>query len=134
MKKDIYNEISNRVLVLDGAMGTMIQRYMLDESGFRGDRFRDFPYSVKGNNDLLSLTQPQIITEIHEQYLSAGADIIETNTFNSNRISLSDYHMESLVYEINKTAAQLAAEAAEKYTLLTPGETPVCCRRHWPYQ
>jgi len=122
MKKDIYNEISNRVLVLDGAMGTMIQRYILDESGFRGDRFRDFPYSVKGNNDLLSLTQPQIITEIHEQYLSAGSDIIETNTFNSNRISLSDYHMESLVYEINKTAAQLAAEAAEKYTLLTPGK------------
>ncbi len=122
MKKNIYNEISNRVLILDGAMGTMIQSYMLDESGYRGDRFRDFPYSVKGNNDLLSLTQPQIITEIHEQYLSAGADIIETNTFNSNRISLSDYHMESLVYEINKTAAQLAAEAAEKYTLLTPGK------------
>jgi 5-methyltetrahydrofolate--homocysteine methyltransferase len=120
MRKNIYNEISNRVLVLDGAMGTMIQSYMLDESGFRGDRFRDFPYSVKGNNDLLSLTQPQIITEIHEQYLSAGADIIETNTFNSNRISMSDYHMESLVYEINKTAAQLAAEAAGKYTLLTP--------------
>ncbi|HZX63469.1 MAG TPA: methionine synthase [Bacteroidales bacterium] len=122
MKKNIYNEISNRVLILDGAMGTMIQRYMLDESGFRGDRFRDFPYYLKGNNDLLSLTQPQIVTEIHEQYLSAGADIIETNTFNSNRISLSDYHMESLVYEFNKTAAQLAAEAAEKYTLLTPGK------------
>jgi len=122
MKKDIYNEISNRVLVLDGAMGTMIQSYMLDESGFRGDRFRDFPYYLKGNNDLLSLTQPQIVTEIHEQYLSAGADIIETNTFNSNRISLSDYHMESLVYEINKTAAQLAVIAAVKYTLLTPGK------------
>jgi 5-methyltetrahydrofolate--homocysteine methyltransferase len=122
MKKNIYNEISNRIMVLDGAMGTMIQRYMLDEAGFRGDRFRDFPYYLKGNNDLLSLTQPQIVTEIHEQYLSAGADIIETNTFNSNRISLSDYHMESLVYEFNKTAAQLAAEAAEKYTLLTPGK------------
>ncbi len=122
MKKNIYNEISNRVLVLDGAMGTMIQRYRVDESGFRGDRFRDFSYSVKGNNDLLSLTQPQIVTEIHEQYLSAGADIIETNTFNSNRISQSDYHMESLVYEINKTAAQLATAAAEKYTLLTPGK------------
>ncbi len=122
MKKNIHNEISNRVLVLDGAMGTMIQRYMLDESGFRGQRFRDFPYSVKGNNDLLSLTQPQIVTEIHEQYLSAGADIIETNTFNSNRISMSDYHMESLVYEINKSAAQLAVTTAEKYTLITPGK------------
>jgi 5-methyltetrahydrofolate--homocysteine methyltransferase len=120
MKKNIENEISGRILVLDGAMGTMIQRHLLDESGFRGNRFRDFPYSLKGNNDLLVLTQPQIISEIHEQYLSAGADIIETNTFNSNRISLSDYHMESFVYEINKRAAQLAVEAAEKYTLLTP--------------
>jgi 5-methyltetrahydrofolate--homocysteine methyltransferase len=119
MMKSIENEMSGRILVLDGAMGTMIQRYLLDESGFRGNRFRDFPYSLKGNNDLLVLTQPQIISEIHEQYLSAGADIIETNTFNSNRISLSDYHMESLVYEINKTAAQLAVKAAEKYTLLT---------------
>jgi 5-methyltetrahydrofolate--homocysteine methyltransferase len=122
VKKNIYNEISNRILVLDGAMGTMIQQYMLDETGFRGDRFIDFPYSQKGNNDLLSLTQPHIILEIHDQYLSAGADIIETNTFNSNRISLSDYHMESLVYEINKTAAQLAAKAAGKYTLLTPSK------------
>ena len=101
-------------------MGTMIQRYLLDESGYRGDRFRDFPYPLKGNNDLLVLTQPQLISEIHEQYLSVGADIIETNTFNSNRVSLSDYHQESLVYEINKTAARLAVEAAEKYTLLTP--------------
>jgi 5-methyltetrahydrofolate--homocysteine methyltransferase len=122
MNKNIENEISGKILVLDGAMGTMIQRYLLDESGYRGNRFRDFPHSLKGNNDLLVLTQPQIIREIHEQYLSAGADIIETNTFNSNRISLSDYHMESLVYEINKTAAQLAVEAAEKYTLITPGK------------
>jgi 5-methyltetrahydrofolate--homocysteine methyltransferase len=120
MNKNIENEISGRVLVLDGAMGTMIQSYLLDESGFRGNRFLDFPHSLKGNNDLLVLTQPQIISEIHEQYLAAGADIIETNTFNSNRISMSDYHMESLVYEINKTAAQLAVVAAEKYTLLTP--------------
>lgn len=122
MKKNIEDEISGRILVLDGAMGTMIQRYLLDESGFRGDRFRDFPYPLKGNNDLLVLTQPQIIRDIHEQYLSAGADIIETNTFNSNRISLSDYHQESLVYELNRTAARLAAEAAEKYTLLNPGK------------
>ena len=120
--KDIQNEITRRVLVLDGAMGTMIQSYMLDEADFRGDRFRDFPYPLRGNNDLLTLTQPQIIREIHNQYLMVGADIIETNTFNSNRISMSDYHMESLVYEINKTAAQIAAESAEKYTLLTPGK------------
>jgi 5-methyltetrahydrofolate--homocysteine methyltransferase len=120
MKKNVEDEISGRILILDGAMGTMIQRYLLDESGYRGDRFRDFPYPLKGNNDLLVLTQPQVISEIHEQYLSAGADIIETNTFNSNRVSLSDYHQESLVYEINKTAARLAVEAAEKYTLLTP--------------
>lgn len=120
MKPNIHNEIANRILVLDGAMGTMIQGYMLDEEGFRGERFHEFPFSVRGNNDLLCLTQPKIITEIHEQYLAAGADIIETNTFNSNRISLSDYHMESLVYELNKTAAELAVNAAKKYTLLTP--------------
>jgi 5-methyltetrahydrofolate--homocysteine methyltransferase len=122
MKRNIHKEIAERVLVLDGAMGTMIQRYKLDEAGYRGGRFREFPYSLKGNNDLLSLTQPQIISEIHEQYLEAGADIIETNTFNSNRISLSDYHMESFVYEFNKTAAQLAVEAAKKYTRLTPAK------------
>jgi 5-methyltetrahydrofolate--homocysteine methyltransferase len=122
VKKNIYNEISNRILILDGAMGTMIQGYMLDEAGFRGDRFRDFPHPLKGNNDLLVLTQPRIVKDIHEQYLSAGADIIETNTFNSNRISQSDYHMESLVYEINKTAAGIASKAAKKYTRLTPGK------------
>ena len=120
MKKNILTEIKNRVLVLDGAMGTMIQRYQLDEEGFRGERFREFPFYVKGNNDLLSITQPQVIREIHDQYLAAGADIIETNTFNSNRISMSDYHMESLVHELNKTAAELASEVAGKYTLLTP--------------
>jgi 5-methyltetrahydrofolate--homocysteine methyltransferase len=120
MKKDIYSEISKRVLVLDGAMGTMIQRYLLDESGYRGERFHEFPFSLKGNNDLLVLTQPQIISQIHEQYLEAGADIIETNTFNSNRISQSDYHLEAFVYELNKTAAGIAVEAAEKYSRLTP--------------
>lgn len=120
MKKDIRHEIKDRILILDGAMGTMIQGFHLDEAGYRGERFRDFPYSVKGNNDLLCLTQPHIITGIHDQYLASGADIIETNTFNSNRISMSDYHMESLVYEINKTAARLAVEVAGKYDLLTP--------------
>jgi 5-methyltetrahydrofolate--homocysteine methyltransferase len=122
MKKNILDEIIGRVLVLDGAMGTMIQRYKLEEIDFRGERFRDFPHPLKGNNDLLSITQPGIITEIHEKYLAAGADIIETNTFNSNRISMSDYHLESLVYELNKSAAELAAAAAAKYTLLTPSK------------
>ncbi len=120
MKKDVAKEARTRVLVLDGAMGTMIQRYNLDENGYRGERFSSFPHLLKGNNDLLSLTRPDIIRNIHEDYLSSGADIIETNTFNSNKISLSDYHMEDLVYELNNTAARLAVEAAEKFTLLNP--------------
>ncbi|MDD4602334.1 MAG: methionine synthase [Bacteroidales bacterium] len=110
--KDLYKEIEKRVLVMDGAMGTMIQQYKLDETEFRGARFKDFPILVKGNNDLLVLTQPGIIRKIHESYISAGADIIETCTFNSNRISLADYQMEDLAYEINLTAAKLAREAA----------------------
>jgi len=118
MTNDIFNEIKRRVLVLDGAMGTMVQRYKLDEADFRGERFRNFPYNIKGNNDLLVLTQPQIIREIHENYLDAGADIIETDTFNANRISLSDYHLEDLAYEINLTAARLAREAVSKFTML----------------
>ncbi|MGE5423836.1 MAG: homocysteine S-methyltransferase family protein, partial [Syntrophothermus sp.] len=122
MIKDIRKEASERVLVLDGAMGTMIQRYNLDENGYRGERFSDFRHPLKGNNDLLSLTQPQIISQIHEDYLSAGADIIETNTFNSNRISMADYHMEHLVTELNFAAARLAAEAAEKFSLLNPNK------------
>ncbi len=120
MTDKLYNEIKKRVLVLDGAMGTMIQTYKLDEEGYRGERFHDFPVLVKGNNDLLSLTQPHIIREIHEQYLQNGADIIETNTFNSNRISLSDYHMESYVHEINIAAAALAREAADRFSLQSP--------------
>ena len=120
--RNIYEAIQNRVLVLDGAMGTMIQSYQLDESGYRGERFRDFPRPVKGNNDLLSLTQPQIIREIHDLYLAAGADIIETNTFNANRISMADYGMESFVYDINKTSALIAKETAEKYSLATPSK------------
>ena len=118
--QNIFEAIQTRVLVLDGAMGTMVQRYKLDEAGYRGDRFKDFAYSLKGNNDLLVLTQPQVIREIHEQYLEAGADIIETDTFNANRISMSDYHMEELVYELNYAAAQMAREAADRYTSLTP--------------
>ncbi|HZH66882.1 MAG TPA: homocysteine S-methyltransferase family protein [Flavisolibacter sp.] len=114
--KDLLNE---RILIIDGAMGTMIQRYKLEEEDYRGERFKDWPSDVKGNNDLLCLTQPNIIREIHGKYLDAGADIIETNTFNSQRISLADYGMESLAYEINVAAARLAKEAC---TLVGSGE------------
>ncbi len=122
MQQNIYNEISKRVLVLDGAMGTMIQRYKLEEKDFRGERFADFPHDLKGNNDLLSLTQPQIIAEIHEEYLEAGSDIIETNTFSGNKFSMADYHMEDLVYEINQESARIAKEAAIKFTERDPSK------------
>jgi 5-methyltetrahydrofolate--homocysteine methyltransferase len=110
---DIRELLKHRILVIDGAMGTMIQRYKLTEADYRGERFRDWPSDLKGNNDLLCLTQPSIILEIHKQYLEAGADIIETNTFNSQRISLADYGMESLAYEINVAAAKIAKEATK---------------------
>jgi 5-methyltetrahydrofolate--homocysteine methyltransferase len=109
-----------RILIMDGAMGTMIQRHKLDEAGYRGARFKDWERDVKGNNDLLVLTQPQIIAEIHEAYLEAGADILETNTFNAQRISLSDYGMEDLAYEINVAAAKIARAAADKWSKKTP--------------
>ncbi|HRT67832.1 MAG TPA: homocysteine S-methyltransferase family protein, partial [Bacteroidota bacterium] len=112
--------MKNRILVLDGAMGTMIQKYKLTESDFRGDRFKDYPQDLKGNNDILSLTQPQIIEEIHTQYLQAGADIIETNTFNSNPISQSDYNLQNLTYELNFTAAQIAKNAITKFLINNP--------------
>lgn len=110
--KDI---IKDRILVLDGAMGTMIQRYGLGEEEYRGERFKDWESEIKGNNDLLCLTQDQIIEAIHREYLKAGADIIETNTFNANALSLADYHMESLAYEINKAAAEIAKRAAAEF-------------------
>jgi 5-methyltetrahydrofolate--homocysteine methyltransferase len=108
---DIRELLNHRILVIDGAMGTMIQRYKLSEADYRGDRFKDWASDIKGNNDLLCLTQPNIIREIHGHYLEAGADIIETNTFNAQRVSLADYHMESLAYEINLAAAKIAKEA-----------------------
>ncbi len=120
MKTSVYDEIEKRVLVLDGAMGTMIQRYGLDEQAYRGERFKNHPIDLKGNNDILCLTRPSIIREIHEAYLEAGADIIETNTFNANAISQADYGLEELVCEINREAARLALEAADAYTHLTP--------------
>ena len=107
----IQQEIQKRILVLDGAMGTMLQRYNFSEEDFRGERFKDWHLDVKGNNDLLCLTQPHIITEIHKQYLDAGADIIETNTFSSTSIAMADYEMQSLAYELNVAAAQCAREA-----------------------
>lgn len=113
--KDIRKELEKRILIIDGAMGTMIQRYRLAEKDYRGERFKDWAYDIKGNNDLLCLTQPQIIKAIHKEYLAAGADIIETNTFNAQRVSLADYHMESLAYEINVAAAKIAREAVEEY-------------------
>ncbi len=111
---------SERILVIDGAMGTMIQRHKLDEAAYRGERFKDWPRDVKGNNDLLVLTQPQIISEIHEAYLEAGADILETDTFNAQAISLADYGMQDLAYEINVAAAKIARTAADKWTKQTP--------------
>jgi 5-methyltetrahydrofolate--homocysteine methyltransferase len=119
-KPDIKMELKHRVLVLDGAMGTMIQQYGLEEKDFRGERFAGFKYDLKGNNDLLSVTQPEIIGEIHEKYLEVGSDIIETNTFNSTSVSLSDYNLEDMAYEINVASAKIARQAADKYTLLTP--------------
>jgi 5-methyltetrahydrofolate--homocysteine methyltransferase len=118
----IINLLKQRILVLDGAMGTMIQRYQLGEAEFRGERFKDHRRDLQGNNDLLSLTQPQIIKEIHRSYLQAGSDIIETNTFNSTSISQADYGMEHLVYELNLSAARLAKEAASEFTQTTPNK------------
>lgn len=107
--------LQQRILILDGAMGTMIQQYKLDEAAYRGARFADFGRDIKGNNELLSLTQPQIIEEIHEQYFAAGADIVETNTFGATRVAQADYGMEGLMVEMNRESARLARQAAEKY-------------------
>mgnify|MGYP002639947803 CR=1 FL=1 len=112
--------VERRILVLDGAMGTMIQSYRLDEAGYRGERFKDISQDVKGNNDLLNLSQPGIIREIHDAYLDAGADIIQTNTFNSTTISQADYGMEDLVPELNRAGARIAREAADAKTAQTP--------------
>ncbi len=119
MKQSITDIIQQRILVLDGAMGTMIQKHRFQENDFRGERFKDHPRLQRGNNDLLSVTKPDVIKTIHREYLESGADIITTNTFNSNRISMSDYGMESLVYEMNVTSARLAAETISEFERLT---------------
>lgn len=114
---DQLNEtLQKRILIIDGAMGTMIQTYQLSEEDYRGDRFANFSHPLKGNNDLLVLTQPHIIEEIHGQFLQAGADIIETNTFNAQSISMADYHMTDLIKELNVEAAKIAKRAALKYS------------------
>jgi 5-methyltetrahydrofolate--homocysteine methyltransferase len=118
----IQQEIQNRILVLDGAMGTMLQRYNFSETDFRGERFKDFPHSLKGNNDLLSITQPQAIRDVHAQYFEAGADIIETNTFSSTTIGMADYHLENLVYELNYQSAKIAREVADEFTAKNPNK------------
>ncbi|SBS34483.1 Methionine synthase [Marinomonas spartinae] len=116
----IEARLAQNVLILDGAMGTMIQSYKLEEQDYRGERFEDWESELKGNNDLLSLTQPKIIKDIYSAYLAAGADIIETNTFNANAISMLDYHMEALSYELNYESARLAREAADEFTQQNP--------------
>ncbi len=118
--KTIYDCLKERILIIDGAMGTMIQRHKLAEKDFRGERFKDWPVDVKGNSDLLCLTQPEIIESVHRQYLEAGADIIETNTFSSTAIAQADYGMQSLVYELNLAAAALAKKAAAEFTAKDP--------------
>ncbi|MDB9706907.1 homocysteine S-methyltransferase family protein, partial [Porticoccaceae bacterium] len=114
MTDKIRQAAEQRILILDGAMGTMIQRHTLEEEDFRGQRFANWHTDLKGNNDLLSLTQPDIICDIHRAYLDAGADIIETNTFNSTTISQADYDMEDISREINLVSAQLARKAADE--------------------
>jgi 5-methyltetrahydrofolate--homocysteine methyltransferase len=118
---NIKEDLQNRILVLDGAMGTMIQNHNLTEDEFRGSRFKNHPCSLKGNNDLLSITQPQLIGKIHLAYLESGADIIETNTFSSTSIGMLDYQMEDLAYELNYESAKIAKEAVNYYS----GKTPV---------
>ena len=118
--QNLFEILKSRILVLDGAMGTMIQQYKFSESDYRGERFKDFQNSVKGNNDLLSLTQPEAISTIHKKYLEAGADIIETNTFSSTSIGMADYSMESIVYDLNFESAKIAKIAAQEFTNLNP--------------
>jgi 5-methyltetrahydrofolate--homocysteine methyltransferase len=118
--KNIWNEIEKRILVLDGAMGTMLQAYKFQEADFRGERFKDYATSLQGNNDLLSITQPHAIKEVHAKYFAAGADIIETNTFSGTTIAMADYQMEDLVYELNFESAKIAKEVADEFTKKEP--------------
>jgi len=114
--QSIQQAIKERILVLDGAMGTMLQRYKFEEEDFRGKRFKDFPHPLKGNNDLLSITQPKAVKQVHRLYFEAGADIVETNTFSGTTIGMADYHMQDLVYELNYQSAKIAREVADEFT------------------
>lgn len=118
----IEDILKKRILVLDGAMGTMLQRYKFEEKDFRGERFKDWPSDLQGNNDLLSLTQPQAIADVHRAYLEAGADILETNTFSGTTIAMADYGMEELVYELNYESARIAKQVAEEFTKKDPNK------------
>ncbi len=122
LKHTLTEILKERILVLDGAMGTMIQRYKLTEKDYRGEQFKDHPCEVKGNNDMLSITQPHIIQEIHAQYLEVGSDIIETNTFSSNSVSMADYEMEDWVYQLNYESAKIAKEVTQKFTEQNPNK------------
>ncbi|MEY4384106.1 MAG: Methionine synthase [Bacteroidota bacterium] len=121
-KPSVREVLQNRILVLDGAMGSLIQEYKLTDADYRGERFKDFPHEVKGNNDLLSITRPDVIQEIHRKYFEAGADIAETNTFSSTSIAMEDYHMEDLVYELNVESAKIAKEVADSFTAKNPNK------------
>jgi 5-methyltetrahydrofolate--homocysteine methyltransferase len=120
----IQQAIKERILVLDGAMGTMLQRNNFSEADFRGERFKDFPHPLKGNNDLLSITQPEAVKQVHRLYFQAGADIVETNTFSGTTIGMADYHMEDLVYELNYQSAKIAREVAIGPTNRTASMSP----------
>ena len=121
--------LAERILILDGAMGTMIQQEKLGEADYRGERFLDHPKDLKGNNDLLVLTRPQVIAGIHRAYLEAGADIIETNTFNATRVSQAEYGLESVAYELNVEGARLVRQLCDEYTAYNPATAPACSGR-----
>lgn len=118
--EQLYKALSERILILDGAMGTMLQRYKFEEEDYRGERFKDWEHPVKGNNDLLSLTQPEAIEEVHRKYLESGADILETNTFSGTTIAMADYYMEELVYELNYESAKIARKVCDEFTAKNP--------------
>ena len=120
--KNIKEILEERILVLDGAMGTMLQRYKFTEEDFRGERFKDWEHPLQGNNDLLSLTQPEAIADVHRKYFAAGADIVETNTFSGTTIAMADYHMEDLVYELNYESARIAKMVADEFTQKEPNK------------
>jgi len=120
--KKIQDILRERVMILDGAMGTMLQRYKFTEKDFRGNRFKDWPYPLQGNNDLLTLTQPEAIAEVHKKYFEAGADIVETNTFSGTSIAMADYHMEDLVKELNYESAKIAKQVANEFTKREPNK------------